>query len=529
MKWKLGVVGVATAALVLTGCSGTPNTDSPDQGDLAIDGHFTMGMYGDLGTLNPMMNISTAVREFSPIAYDRLLYFDENGAPHGWLAESWEDTVDSVTYVLKEGITCSDGTTLTASTAAANFEFIDDEANGSPLRGTLLPVGVTATADDATRTFTLNFDDPNSFLLYQTGTLDMLCQAALDDPTSIDNATNGTGLFTMTEALPGDRYELERRDDYHWGFDDTTADTPGVPKTVTIRVLNNESTLTNSILSGDVNAGRVIGPDYDRLAGAGLDTLGSELLQGQFWFNQTEGNPTAEMAVRQALIQSVDLDDLVAVHTGGRGYLATSLLSYVPRPCVYNSVGSVPSFDMDAAHDLLDNAGWIVGSDGVRAKDGQRLEIGLVYDNSRDGVKAAAELAEVQWSELGADVTLIGGDDSFVLDATLGEDRHAWQVTWVAVQTDLAPAISPLISGPPAPDGMNIVGVDNPDYLRLIGEAANLAGADSCDTWQAAEEALVEDLFTVPFAAQEDSIFFSGAFSTVDSPSPLGPAIRVTQ
>lgn len=529
MKSKLGIVGVAAAALVLTACSGSSGGGTAGDGEMVVDGHFTMGMYGDLGTLNPMLNISSSVREFTPIAYDRLLYYDENGEPHPWLAESWEDTVDSVTFVLKEGITCSDGTPFTASTAAANFAFVDDEENGSPLRGALVPAGVTTTADDETRTFTLNFDSPGSFLLYQAGTLDLLCQAALDDPTSIDAATNGTGMFVLTEALAGDRYEFERRDDYNWGYDDTAPDTPGVPKTVTIRMFNNESTLANSILNGEVNAGRVVGPDVERMDAASLSAIGSPMLQGQFWFNRTDGNATQDLAVRQALIQSIDLNDLAAVHTGGRGTVAESILSLQPRPCTYNSVGAVPAFDVNAATAALDSAGWVAGADGVRAKDGQRLEIGLVYDNSMDGVKAAAEMAEAQWSELGAAVTLLGGDDTYVIGTSLSEDRHLWQVSWVPIIADLPPTVMALASGPTAPDGTNLIGIDNDDYLQLTAEASALAGIDSCDTWQAAEETLIDDLSTVPYAILDDAIYFNGAQMAVDTSMVLGPAIRVVQ
>ena len=72
------------------------------------------------------------------------------------LAESWEETPTSVTYTLKDGITCADGTPLTASTVADNFSFVADPANQSPLLGLYVPPGITAEADDAARTVTLD-------------------------------------------------------------------------------------------------------------------------------------------------------------------------------------------------------------------------------------------------------------------------------------------------------------------------------------------------------------------------------------
>lgn len=474
-----------------------------------------------------MINISSTVREFSPLAYDRLLFYDENGDPNPWLAESWEETPNSVTYTLKDGITCQDGSDFTASTVAANFEFVEDEANASPLRGTLVPVGITTEADDEARTVTISSDDPGSFLLYQTGTLDMLCQAALDDPDSIANATNGTGMFQLTDALPGDQYTLERRDTYTWGYDDTTADTPGLPKTVVVRMIDNESTLANLLLSKEVNAGRVNGPDAERLDSAGLETVSSELISGEYWFNQSEGRIAVDPAVREAIVTAVDLDDLAAVYTGGRGQRATSALSLLPRPCVYESTGSLPAGDLDAANKLLDDAGWVMGSDGVRAKDGTPLALTLLYVNTTDGAKAAAEIAVEQWTQLGADITLDGGDEAYVIGKATGEDRGAWDISWLSLETELPGPMVPFVSGPTAPDGLNLVGVDHPGYMEEVAIASAEQGADSCPAWQAAEEALIDDFYVVPFATDNDTVHYNGATTTAAVLFPPGAALRV--
>ncbi|WP_407812572.1 ABC transporter substrate-binding protein, partial [Staphylococcus aureus] len=83
-------------------------------------------------------------------------------------------------------------------------------------------------------------------------------------------------------------------------------------------------------------------------------------------------------AVRKALVQAVNLDDLAEVITGGQGTRATSLVSVEPRACVYDSVaGNIPDFDLSAAKATLDAAGWTAGSDGKRSKDGKPLTLRL--------------------------------------------------------------------------------------------------------------------------------------------------------
>ena len=61
--------------------------------------------------------------------------------------------------------------------------------------------------------------------------------------------------------------------------------------------------------------------------------------------------------------------------------------------------------DIDEASRLLDEAGWAMGSDGVREKDGERLSV--LYQTSTNSVRQAAQaLIKQWWNELGVEVEL---------------------------------------------------------------------------------------------------------------------------
>jgi len=67
----------------------------------------------------------------------------------------------------------------------------------------------------------------------------------------------------------------------------------------------------------------------------------------------------------------------------------------------------VPSFDYnpDAAKQMLDQAGWIVGSDGVRAKNGQRLAL-VVRTHSEDpDRKQLIQVLQSEFQNIGIDAT----------------------------------------------------------------------------------------------------------------------------
>ena len=160
---------------------------------------------------------------------------------------------------------------MTASTVADNFSFVADPANQSPLLGVYVPPGITVEADDAARTVTLTSEQPVPFFLQNTGAgLFIVCAAGLADRSILAAGTDGTGPFVLEEAVANDHYTYRARDDYAWGPDGATSEVPGFPSEVVLRVVENESTAANLLLSGDVNAAAIGGPDRQRVESEGF-------------------------------------------------------------------------------------------------------------------------------------------------------------------------------------------------------------------------------------------------------------------
>ncbi len=237
------LAATAGLALVLSACSSGGTSSGSGGGEPLTDGTFRYALQGDPGALNPIMSGSAATAEISKLAYDSLVYQDpETSEFKPWLAEKWEETPTSASFTIREGVTCTDGSTLTAQTVANNINFVADPAKGSQQRGTTVPIGASATADLATRTITVTTPAPTPFLLLTISRLPIMCDAGLEDPTASNNKSLGSGMFEVTEVSANDHYTFERRDGYSWGPDDTTSDTPGVPKTVIAVMAPNVST-----------------------------------------------------------------------------------------------------------------------------------------------------------------------------------------------------------------------------------------------------------------------------------------------
>lgn len=511
------VTAAAALVLALAGCAadggGSP-TGEPIEG-----GTFTQALSADPGNLDPQMSAGSALFAVSRFAYDTLLGVNADGEPLSQLASDWNLDDLTATFTLKDGILCSDGSAFTAQTAADNLNWISDPANQSPFLGAFLPAGVTSTADGDT--LTLKLSAPAPFLTLGLASLPMVCDAGLADRSTLASGSNGTGPYVLAEAVPDDHYTFELRKDYTWGPDGASVDEPGIPAVVKVRIVSDGTTATNLLLSGEVNAAQLIGPDADRAKAAKLFSRQATTIAGEQWYNHADGHPTSDPAVRMALTQAIDLDKLAKVITSGQGGPATQLATVDPRGCTFDSVsGSVPAYDVDAANETLDAAGWVRGADGIRAKGGTALSMVFLYQNDLGAAgTAAAELAMEAWTDLGVDVDGKQQDEPSVLNAIF--TTGAWDITWVPLAVNSPDQLVGFLSGAVPADGVNFSAIQNADYDAAVAKATQLTGAEGCTAWQEAETALFKAADIVPFANSAAYMFGNGAqFEWLGDPQP---------
>jgi len=503
---------VCAAVLVsLVACS---NQSAKGGGDAPVvdGGTFTMALPTDPGNLDPQSSAAGALFTVTQLAYDPLLSVDSgNGDIRSGLATKWAVNGKTVTLTLADGIKCSDGTPLTASSVVANLKYVGDPKNKSPFLGTFLPVGATGKADDATRTVTITLATPAPFVLNGLASLPIVCPSGLTDRKSLANKTSGTGPYELTEAAPGDHYTYQRRDGYAWGPNGATTATQGMPKTVVMKVVQNETTAANLLLSGGLNAAVIIGPDAPRLEKAGLFATKTTALVGEQWYNHAKGRATSDAAVRMALTQALDLPELRKVLTSGKGTPPTTLATIEPAACIGDALArSLPARDVAAAKTAVQKT-------NVRP-------LTFLYDNSRgSGVAAAAELAVQQWQAIGVKVTAKGMNGT-ALNETLFSSGD-WDIVWVPLGVSSPDQVVPFLSGPAAPNGTNFAAIQNKTYEATVQKAGAMSGKASCPTWLEAESAVVAAADLVPFANSAVQMF--GAKARFAAPGLVPTSIRM--
>ncbi|THA35213.1 ABC transporter family substrate-binding protein [Streptomyces sp. A1277] len=141
---------------------------------------------------------------------------------------------------------------------------------------------------------------------------------------------------------------------------------------------------------------------------------GSELRRGTttanniLVFNSTSPQ-LKDVAVRKAVMEGIDRSQLAKISFQGMDYtepLPGSLTLYPFQKGYQDTFGKLVKFDAEQAKKDLDAAGWKAGSDGVRAKDGKKLELSYPTIGDSSTVKARATAVAQMLKNIGVKVNI---------------------------------------------------------------------------------------------------------------------------
>ncbi|MFB7588758.1 ABC transporter substrate-binding protein [Streptomyces sp. NPDC056169] len=514
---------LTASAVALTGCGG--GTISSTTTPLVDHGTVRIADASETPSFDPYSTFGASQARY---AYDSLVNLAPDGTLVTGLASSWQATATTATFTLRPGITCSDGTPLTASAVARALTYAGDPANQLAGARTVLPdVPFTARADDGTGTVSATAAAPFPFLTRTLGLLPIVCPAGLDRPDSLDRTTQGTGPYVLTRYTPGGPYEFTVRDDYSWGPAGATTKEPGLPAHIVISVVPQTSTAANLLLTGGVDIARVSGPDRARLTGRGLATADVATVVGLTFFNQRPGRVLADPALRRALVSGLDRRGLANVAVGGTGIPATD----------FGAEGALCHADLADANlparnavEALRSAGWTRSADGPLTKDGRSLRLRLITSPDLGPTLASvAELMAREWTALGAEVHLVNESLPALVNA-MYQSADFDVVVGSTPGFALPAGFIPFFSGSTPAQGLNFAGVTNPEYDALVAQALRETDTTGCGTWNRAAAALFRSADALPIAEGRSSVYgYRTTFATTFGGQLVPTSIRLHQ
>ena len=342
------------------------------------------------------------------LIYDRMVIQDADQSFHGQLATEWSSTEDGMswTFKLRPGVTFHDGEPFNAATIAwwvPKFAGTENEFMTSAIAS-------VEAVDDLTVKFTMKNPDPNLLSNMASSFMGIPSPKAYDaagDSYGITTAV-GSGPFKLESFTVGQETVLVANEAYAWASDLSVNQGPPLIKKLTIREIAEDSTAFLELSTGGVDMLMSVPTDFlPRLEAAENVTVGQLPGTGIFYMPiNTSVTPFDDIKVREAAALAINQKEILENIFGGIGaeahnFLIGSLLESKVDPALNIS------YNPDRANMLLDEAGWVMGSDGVRAKDGVALQVALWTQNGTEFKRVTEVIqAELKAVGIGADITI---------------------------------------------------------------------------------------------------------------------------
>ncbi|WP_313550010.1 TIGR04028 family ABC transporter substrate-binding protein, partial [Corynebacterium sp.] len=226
------------------------------------------------------------------------------------------------------------------------------------------------------------------------------------------DAVIGSGPFVIDGERLGTDLHLSAREDYDWAPPAHEHQGRARLDGINYVLAAEESMRTGAITSNQVQIVRqVSAPQEPHLEAAGLNVIsrGTNGMNNQLAFRFNHW-PFNEKAVREAVVHGVDREQIIHVLFSESYPLATSTMAATALG--YKDQSAAYAFDPELSKQLLDDAGWEVGSDGIRVKDGKRLSVTAKLAMPQPRSREVITMVQEQLSEIGVEVRLNSGDQA---------------------------------------------------------------------------------------------------------------------
>jgi len=469
----LGLVG----ALIVSACSssGQPAASgtAPTQGAPACGGTVTIPIGAD-PTLNPWSpNAFVESLFINRVIFEGVTKPGKDLAPAPDLAESWTTASDGLswTFKLRTGVKWSDGQPFSADDVAFTFnDIVLKKDLGAQNAASYAALKQVTVVDPNTVRFDLSrkFAALPSFLAYNAGILPKHVLSANPLTTSSFNkgAPVSTGPFKVEKYTSGQSVSLVRNESYF-------GPKPYLDKVV-FTVVPDPNTQIAQALSGDLSIMILDNKAaVDRVKSASGLVVASRPLVQYYWLalNQTDPRFT-DVRVRQAFVEAIDRNAIIKSVELGYGSIANSPITPALAAFYDPSLASKYPYDPAKAKDLLAQAGWTAGANGVLQKDGKPFQ--FTMDVGQRGVlEPVNALIQQDLKKVGVVADLNTMEWNAYIQKVVVRRDYTATVNWWTYPSD--PDVFPYYHSSAAGKGFNIPGYQDPklDDLLVQGQTAS--------------------------------------------------------
>ncbi|MGW4433586.1 ABC transporter substrate-binding protein [Streptomyces tendae] len=392
--------------LPVAACSGGGGDAGGTGGAPRDGGTLLVGAEADPGCLDPQQTGQISAIDVTRSVVDSLTAQDpESGKIVPWLAKSFTTSADgsAFTFVLRDGVTFSDGKRVDAAAVKATFDnLVKLPANGAPS----YLIGYRGTTVTDAHTLTVRFATANAQFLQATSTVGLgILSPASFTASAADRCRGkfiGSGPYVLDHYTTNQEAVLRKRADYAWPSPLATHKGAARLDEVKFTFIPEAGARTGALSSGQVDVAKALQPtDEAQFKGNGFRVLsapGPGLVPP---LSLNHRGILADRKVREALLKGIDRQGLVDSVFSDSYKPATSVLSSTTP--YYEDFSDELRYDPKGADALLDGAGWREGEDGIREKDGRPLALTWLIPAP---MPPANEAVQQQLRRIGVDVKL---------------------------------------------------------------------------------------------------------------------------
>ena len=393
--------------------SGTETGAAAEIGNSEKKEELVFVNYRDIRDLNPHLYAGEMYAQ--EMLYETLVNITADGY-EGCLAESWDISEDGKTYTfhIRDGVKFSDGEVCDANAIKANFDaIIENKDRHTWLEMMNLLAGVSAPDD---KTFVIELSEPYYPLLTELGVtrpFAMISPKAMKDGSTKDgvNAYIGTGPYVLTDFVT-DEYAVFEANENYWG------EQPKIKK-ITVKVIPDNQTRILALEKGEIDM--IFGKNM-------IDADAINQYTGNDKFTVSLSDPTSTRQIVLNTTRDVLADKEVRQalqHATNKQTISEGIFYDLEQPADTLFAKTVPycdidlepyAYDVELAQSMLDEAGWVVGSDKIREKDGQKLNIDLLYNSDSVTEKAIAEYLQSEYQKIGIALNIHGEEEQSYRD-----------------------------------------------------------------------------------------------------------------
>ncbi|MGM7700758.1 peptide-binding protein [Pseudalkalibacillus sp. Hm43] len=471
----------------------TSENEEQASGEPKQGGDLIVGSIGAPTLFNDLYSTDISSSDISGWLYDGLVSFDENLAPQGALAKEWETSDDGLEWTIKlhEGVKFHDGEALTADDVVFTYSLPLNEEYTGPRASDFEKIDKIEAVDDTTVKITLS--EPYAPFL-TTLTYGILPEHILKDVPVAELGENefntkspvGSGPFKFEEWKEGQYVKVVANDDYFNGR-------PYLDS-ITYKIVPDANALMAQLANGDVHQASVQSPDLktaEKLQEEGKIQLSTDLSLAYTYLGYNQKNELfQDVKVRQALTHAIDRETMIQAVLDGDGEVAHAPAS--PLSWAYNENVAKFDYDVEKAKQLLEEAGWTPGDDGILQKDGKKFSFEVKTNQGNKAREQIAQIVQEQLKQVGIEVKpKIMEWSAFIGDVTAPNWKYDAVILGWSLSADPDPTA--LWHSKEREEGLNFVHFSDPELDKLMDEnTKQLEQSERKDTIAKIQEGIAE-------------------------------------